>query len=294
MFPRPLNEVGNVTEESRFGATQLETEVQKMDGGEPTAQMIPVTEAQWIVAQRTKFMEIVIQRTKFMEIVAQQTKFMELVTEAQWDVAKRAKFMELIRQGIDRICYLAEQGLWVDGSFNLVGWFVQVIVPVLAKRFVQPAAVLSPSKMATEELQRAETLERVTAIQEGVARLLKHQNLSVVNKTYTTEEVAGKAAPRMVAVAHKPQQHGDFLKAKDVRASLGCSLSKVYELFHEGQISGYRVGTSIFFHAASVENYKQQNANPPKEQPAVRQTLPEAPRSRKRKASPAKPYRHLR
>jgi excisionase family DNA binding protein len=41
MFPRPLNEVGNVTEESRFGATQKNEEVKRMESGDSGAQLAP-------------------------------------------------------------------------------------------------------------------------------------------------------------------------------------------------------------------------------------------------------------
>jgi excisionase family DNA binding protein len=64
---------------------------------------------------------------------------------------------------------------------------------------------------------------------------------------------------------------------------LGCSASKVYRLFNNGELTGHCVGDKIVIDPTAVEEYKQRHANRGK----VRQKPTEEPRVPHRK------YRHL-
>jgi excisionase family DNA binding protein len=53
----------------------------------------------------------------------------------------------------------------------------------------------------------------------------------------------------------------DVLSVPDVMALLGCQRSKVYEMFHAGDLAGFRVGRSVKVFRGSVEAYRARTAN---------------------------------
>ena len=53
----------------------------------------------------------------------------------------------------------------------------------------------------------------------------------------------------------------DVLSVRDVMALLGCQRTKVYEMFHAGDLAGFRVGKSIKVYRESVAAYRARTAN---------------------------------
>ena len=51
------------------------------------------------------------------------------------------------------------------------------------------------------------------------------------------------------------------LLAKEVASALRCSRRQVYDLFKEGELEGYRIGSSIRIYADSVTHYMDRHAN---------------------------------
>jgi excisionase family DNA binding protein len=49
----------------------------------------------------------------------------------------------------------------------------------------------------------------------------------------------------------------------EVAARLRCSRRQVYDLFNEGELLGFRVGTSIRIHLQSVKDYIDRHSNRP-------------------------------
>ena len=97
----------------------------------------------------------------------------------------------------------------------------------------------------------------------------------------------------------------------EVAPRLRCSRRQIYDLYNEGELAGFRVGTHIKIFADSVDDFVARHSNaklPPADPagldaslptPAVRPPAPPAagPSSRPSRGRPAPPaagYRHLR
>ena len=72
----------------------------------------------------------------------------------------------------------------------------------------------------------------------------------------------------------------------DVMALLGCQRSKVYEMFHAGDLAGFRVGRSVKVFRGSVDDYRNRMAN---SRPAPQPTPRASPANRRKKALPLLP-----
>ena len=93
-----------------------------------------------------------------------------------------------------------------------------------------------------------------------------------------------------------------ILLPHEVAAQLRCSRRQVYDLFRDGELSGFRLGTHIKIHADSVNDFIKRNSNtqpPPVNQRGLRSpplmppTLPPPrPPSRPRRQEPGV-LRHL-
>lgn len=97
----------------------------------------------------------------------------------------------------------------------------------------------------------------------------------------------------------------------EVASQLRCSRRQIYDLYREGELIGFRVGTHIKISADSVDEYVRRHSNvkplspepggvfaSPSTTPNVMPLLPPAsPSSRPRQGRPARPqagFRHLR
>ncbi len=66
---------------------------------------------------------------------------------------------------------------------------------------------------------------------------------------------------RAATVSRKP------LSIEQVAMLLGVKREKVRNLYHSGELDGYRVGRRIIVYADSVEAFKERNANTPAQKP---------------------------
>jgi len=100
---------------------------------------------------------------------------------------------------------------------------------------------------------------------------------------------------------------------QEVAEQLRCSRRQIYDLYNEGELQGFRVGSHIKIHPASVDDFIQRHSNvkpPPTEQQGFVTTEPPStvnvklpdipaafPSSRPRQGRQGPPqigYRHLR
>jgi excisionase family DNA binding protein len=90
----------------------------------------------------------------------------------------------------------------------------------------------------------------------------------------------------------------NILLAKEVSSLLRCSLQHVYDLFHAGELRGFKDGRSVKVFKDSVEEYVRKRQNTPTEAPGAGKVEPAAapattPSAPKRRARPREKFTPL-